>query len=180
MMSLTKTQNGVLWRMVIGVLIAIAIVTYGSFFNWLSLGSAATVTERLTIAIQSLLLPVVFLVISVGRLAKHRFFTPEDIDSDGYSQDTERAMILQSILQNTLEQFCIASTVYLAWAVIMPADTASVIPLAAVAFSIGRILFFAGYSRGAASRAFGFTLTFYPSVVMLIYIFGHILWQQFS
>lgn len=179
-MSLTEKQNGVLKRMVVGVLIAVAIVASGSFFNWLPLGSAATLIDRLSFAIQYLLLPAAFLVISVGRLAKHRFFTPEDIDGGGYSQDTERAMILQSILQNTLEQFCIASVVYLAWVVIMPADTGSVIPLAAIAFSIGRILFFVGYSKGAAARALGFTLTFYPSVVMLMSIFGYILWQQFS
>jgi hypothetical protein len=176
-MSLTEKQNGVLKRMVVGILIAVAIVASGSFFYSLPLGSVATVTDRLSIAIQYLLLPAAFLIISVGRLARHRFFTPEDIDSGGYSQDTERAMILQSILQNTLEQFCIAAAVYLAWAVIMPAETVSVIPLAAIAFSIGRILFFVGYNRGAAARALGFTMTFYPSVVMLISIVGYILWR---
>ncbi|MBT7110834.1 MAG: MAPEG family protein, partial [Proteobacteria bacterium] len=33
-----------------------------------------------------------------------------------------------------------------------------------------RILFFAGYSGGAPSRAAGFALTFFPSVLMLILI----------
>jgi len=179
-MVLTEKQTGVLKRMVVGIVIAVAIVASGSFINWLPTGSAATLIDRVAIAIQSLLLPAAFLVISVGRMAKQRFFTAQDIDGNGYSEDSGQAVILQSILQNTLEQFCIASAVYLAWAVIMPAETASVIPLAAIAFATGRILFFVDYSNGAAARALGFTLTFYPSVAMLIAIVGYVLWVQIS
>ena len=40
--------------------------------------------------------------------------------------------------------------------------------LAPMLFLIGRITFFAGYARGAATRSFGFALTFYPSVMLLV------------
>jgi hypothetical protein len=112
--------------------------------------------------------PGLFLGLSVGRLARHRFFTPQDIDGGGLTNGTHEARILQSLLQNTLEQFALAFAAYLAWAVIMPVLWLSVVPLAAITFGIGRVLFFAGYKEGAPHRAVGFALTFYPSMVMLV------------
>ena len=44
-----------------------------------------------------------------------------------------------------------------------PDGGALLITLAAM-FGAGRLLFWWGYVRGAAARAFGFALTFYPSV----------------
>jgi uncharacterized membrane protein YecN with MAPEG domain len=120
------------------------------------------------------------LFFTIGRLAKHRFFTPEDIDGGGFSDDSEQARSLQSLLQNTLEQFCIASSVYLAWAVVMPGQTLSVVPLSAIAFCVGRVLFFAGIKGGAPSRALGFALTFYPSVATLICMLGYLFWLELS
>ncbi|MCP4768300.1 MAG: MAPEG family protein [Gammaproteobacteria bacterium] len=179
-MKLTQKQAGVLSRIFVGAIVAIAIVACGSFFNPFFLDSSLGIAERLSLAIQYLLLPVIFLVFSIGRLAKHRFFTPEDIDGGGFSNDSEQARLLQSLLQNTLEQFCIASSVYLAWAAVMPGQTLSVIPLSAIAFSVGRVLFFTGLKGGAPSRALGFALTFYPSVAMLICILSYLFWLEIS
>ena len=77
-------------------------------------------------------------------------------------------MMLQSLLHKRLEQLSMALVVYLAWAIIMPPTTMAVIVFAAMAFAIGRILFFSGYVNGAPSRALDFTLSFYPSVLMLV------------
>ncbi|NEV65116.1 MAPEG family protein [Thiorhodococcus minor] len=179
-MALTEKQTGVLIGIVIGMIIAISIVVAGILWNPFSYALSLTDAERLTVAFKSALLPLLFLVISVARLAKHRFFTPEDIDGGaGFASDSERALVLQTLLQNTLEQFCIAVVVYAAWAVVMPSTWLSVVPLAALAFAVGRILFFGGYAKGAPSRALGFALTFYPSVLMLLGILGFLIWQQF-
>jgi len=59
-----------------------------------------------------------WLAIAVARLARHRFFSDQDIDGG--------------------------------------------------CFSLGRLLFFLGYLRGAAARSLGFTLTFYPTVGLLV------------
>ena len=104
----------------------------------------------------------------------------EDIDAGAAQGGTERAKMLQSLLQNTLEQTVIASLVYLAWAVMMPPRWLSVVPMAAILFSFGRILFFVGYEKGAASRALGFALGFYSSVGMLLCVIGHFLHQLFT
>ena len=74
---------------------------------------------------------------------------------------------IQSIIQNTLEQSLVASMTYLAWSVLMPGNLLSVVPLASIAFGIGRLLFIVGYGYGAPARAVGFTLSFYVTVGML-------------
>jgi len=109
-----------------------------------------------------------WLLISVGRLAGHRFFTPEDIDGGGMSGNTPRAALLQSLVQNTLEQTLLAIIAWGAWLWLGPPDRGGLVIVFALAFAAGRILFFAGYSHGAPFRALGFTLTFYPSVALYL------------
>ncbi len=166
-MAIDDKQKGVLRGMLIGAAFALAITILGSWLNPLSFQSNLSAFARLSIAIKASLVPAIFLAISIGRLAKHRFFTPEDIDGGGLTHATDQAKLLQSLLQNTLEQFALASVSYCAWAIVMPSVWLSVVPLAAIAFAIGRIMFFIGYKHGAASRSIGFTLAFYTSVAML-------------
>jgi uncharacterized membrane protein YecN with MAPEG domain len=106
--------------------------------------------------------------VCIARLAKHRFFTPEDIHGSALTTGTERARLLQSLLQNTLEQSALAVPVYVAICALGPLRVLSVVPVAAAMFLVGRVFFFAGYAKGAPSRAFGFALTFYPTVILLL------------
>jgi len=50
----------------------------------------------------------------------------------------------------------------------MPLSWLRAIPVAAVLFVTGRILFARGYERGAPGRATGFGLTAYPTFGMLV------------
>jgi MAPEG family len=125
-------------------------------------------TSRVTLASWALLLPAATLFVCIARLAKHRFFTPEDIHGGALTNGTERAKLLQSLLQNTLEQFCLALPIYIATSIIAPASLLPVVPAAAAMFLVGRLSFFAGYATGAPSRAYGFALTFYPTVLLLL------------
>jgi len=117
---------------------------------------------------------VVCLVVNIAMVANHRFFTPDDIDGGGLSVGTARVRLLQSMLQNTLEQTVLAMAVHLIWASVMPANWQAAIPAAALLFAIGRVLFWHGYAKGAPSRALGFGLTFYPSAAMLALIIGRL------
>jgi hypothetical protein len=175
-MSLTEKQVGVLKGMIVGASISVCIVIFGSYLNPFGYSESLNVIGRLGIAVSSCVIPTVFLGASIGRLAKHRFFTPEDIDGGGLSTGTQQANILQSLLQNTFEQTLLATLVYSAWSIVMPATWLSVVPIAALSFGVGRLLFFRGYKGGAASRAIGFTLSFYPSIIMLIGIVGFLIW----
>ena len=180
-MALTKKQTGVLIGMAIGMAISLNIILVGAWYNPFSFSASSSLTTRLATAIAWSVLPALFLVASVARLAKHRFFTPEDIDGGGgLSHDSKQALLLQTLLQNTLEQLLIAIVIYPAWAVMMPADWMSVVPLAAISFAIGRVLFFSGYKSGAPSRSLGFALTFYPTALMLITIIGRVVWKNLA
>ena len=110
---------------------------------------------RLAWGLQWAVLPILTLMISVMRVANHRFSTPEDIDGSGLTIGTSRMLVLRAILQNTLEQSVLAVAAYLIWAAVMPHSWLRAIPVAAVLFVVGRILFASGYERGAAGRATG-------------------------
>ncbi|HEY0412235.1 MAG TPA: MAPEG family protein [Allosphingosinicella sp.] len=105
-----------------------------------------------------------WLLVCVGRLAAHRFFTAEDIDGGGVRGNSAKAALLQAVLQNTLEQAVPAALAYAAWLWLGPPGDGARVALFALYFGAGRLLFFAGYARGAPWRALGFTLTFYPTV----------------
>ena len=167
-MSLTDKQQGVLKGIVTGAVIVVFGLATAVAFNPVSIAPGVTVSERIVFALKADLLLSICLAISIARLARHRFFTPEDIDGGGLTHGTLQANVLQSTLQNTLEQTVLAVLVHTIWAVVMPLSWLPAIPAAAIMFLCGRILFFRGVTGGAPSRALGFALTFYPSVLMLV------------
>ncbi|MGJ3260428.1 MAG: MAPEG family protein [Rhodospirillales bacterium] len=116
------------------------------------------------------------LIVAIGNLARHRFFTPADIDGGGLTAGTERARVFQAVLQNTLEQAVIAVMAHLFWAAVMPFGAQAALPVAALLFVVGRICFAAGYAGGAGARAFGFALTFYPTVILTVSAFAWMIW----
>ena len=143
----------------------------------LILSPEAALEKRIAFALGADAFIALWLAISIGLLARHRFFTPEDIDGGGLTQGTETANVLQATLQNTLEQTVLAVLVHLAWAVLMPMAWMSAIPAAVVLFLCGRVTFIRGYRGGAPSRAIGFALTFYPSVLMIVIMAGYAAWR---
>ena len=92
---------------------------------------------------------------------------------------SNQAKVLQSILQNTLEQIVLAFGVYMAWCALMPISWLFVVPLCSVLFTVGRLCFIFGYSGGAPARAFGFALTFYSTVVMFVFMAVYIVASLF-
>ncbi len=165
---LTDKQSGVVKGMVSAMLVSIITITAAVLLNPFSLGETQGIAMRLEVLGLSLILPTCMLILCIGRLARFRFFSAVDIDGSGLSPGSEQATLLQSLLQNTLEQLVIAAAVYSAWCFIMPVHWLSAIALCSLAFVVGRICFFAGYHRGAAARAFGFALSFYPTVLLML------------
>ncbi len=172
-MKLSVKQSGVFKGMAAAMLTSILVIWASIVFDPLNYSQINQVLERLTILGLSLILPIFFVIISIGRLAKFRFFSPEDIDGSGLTSGTSEAKILQSLLQNTLEQSVIAFGVYTVWCLLMPGSWLSVIPLCSILFGIGRACFFKGYSKGAPARAFGFALTFYSTAVLFLVLVGY-------
>lgn len=88
---------------------------------------------------------VACLAVNIAMLARHRFFTPEDIDGGGLSKGMAQAQLLQSTLQNTLEQVILALSLHMIWATAMPWSWQAAVPTAAILFLVGRVLFWRGY-----------------------------------
>jgi hypothetical protein len=121
----------------------------------------------------------IWLLISVGRLANHRFFSPADIDGGGLTEGTPKARLLQSLIQNTLEQTMLAIIAYGGWLWLAPEGRRGLAIVCAMLFGLGRLLFFAGYAYGAPFRALGFTLTFYPTVGLYLFLLPAIVSRLF-
>ena len=177
--DLTVKQRGVLKGIIVGATITFVVILGVILVGPMMLSPEATVGERIAFALRVDAFVALWLGISIGLLARHRFFTPEDIDGGGLAQGTETANILQATLQNTLEQTVLAVLVHLAWAVLMPVTWMSAIPAAVVLFLCGRVMFVRSYRSGAPSRAVGFALTYYPSVLMLVFVVGAAVWRAF-
>ena len=166
-MALSGKQKGVL-RGMASVVALVAIALAGAILlrpdALLPVGSS--LEGRLAWAAAWLILPALCLLVVIGRLAGHRFRTPQDIDGSGLTSGSEDAHVAQAVIQNTLEQTVLAALVYGAYCAAMPRGWLAAIPAAAVLFVLGRILFAAGYRRGAAGRALGFALTFYATAAL--------------
>ncbi|HEX8602619.1 MAG TPA: MAPEG family protein [Pseudoduganella sp.] len=165
--SLTAAQRGVVRGMAAGVVITIIVLGVGALIQPSGF-LLDNPSGRMQVAAIASLAPTLALAVCIARLAAHRFKTPEDLDGGGLTAGTGKARVLQALLQNTLEQLALALPVYAAWSLLGPPHRLNMVLAASFLFLAGRLLFFRGYQRGAAGRAFGFALTFYPTVALLV------------
>ena len=166
--ALTDKQKGVVRNVIPAAVLTVVGLCGVSLLLPVSILPTDEPGARLTWALQWALLPVLTLMVSIMRVANHRFSTPADIDGSGFAEGTPEVRVLRAVLQNTLEQAVLAVAAYATWAAAMPHGWLRVIPIAAVLFVCGRVLFARGYARGAPGRATGFGLTAYPTFGMLI------------
>jgi MAPEG family len=167
-MALDSTQTGVVRGMAAAVAIAAGVFLFAYLAQWPNVANQIDLGSRLKLAALATLAPTTALFVCIARLAKHRFSTPQDIQGSALPNGTDRARLLQALLQNTLEQAVLAVPVYFCAALIYPKTLLPLVVCSAALFVVGRLLFFRGYAGGATSRAAGFGLTFYPSVALLI------------
>ena len=166
-MELTEKQRGVVRGVIPAALLSLVGLCGVSLLLPVSALPVDEPGARLAWALQWSLLPILTLMVAIGRVANLRFYTPEDIDGAGLTDGTPQARLHRAILQNTLEQAVLAVAAYAIWAVVMPHGWLRCIAVAALLFVAGRLLFARGYTRGAPGRALGFGLTAYPTFGML-------------
>lgn len=109
--------------------------------------------------------PGLFLLLVIGRLAQRRFFDDFLIDGGAYPVGTA-ADIDQRVLQNSLEQVCLALCIWPLAGFVLGAGVPLVLGLA---FLPARLAFWIGYHRAPPLRAFGFAATFYPTVLTALW-----------
>jgi len=115
----------------------------------------------------------------IGNVARLRFFSQDNVDAGSGDPSTSspfRSSI--AVLQNTIEQGVLAVIAYAAAALTL-SDASAMMIAATVLFSIGRMLFWAGYRRGAEARALGFGLTFYPTAGIIVTLLADIVRRFF-
>lgn len=168
-MALTNDQTGVLR----GMLLAIAVTFFAGVWAILSSNpwiEANSFEARILLIAHSFIPVALCLLVSIAALARQRFFEPQDIDAMAASGGTQKAAMMSAIIQNTLEQSALAALVYTISALMLPAGWTDAVFWASILFLIGRIFFALGYRKGARSRAFGFAITFYPTIGLCLLI----------
>lgn len=160
-MSFSATQRGVM----LGA--AAAAIWTGAVFA-LAPGWITPIGTPLELAVKWLCLPALSLLVMIGRMANMRFLHAELIDGQDGSAGSA-ADLAQRVLRNTTEQCVLVALAWPALAIQLAPAQAGLFPALAVTFLIGRAAFMLGYAKGAAGRAFGFGLTFYPTVVVVIW-----------
>ncbi|HZD26512.1 MAG TPA: MAPEG family protein [Alphaproteobacteria bacterium] len=174
-MALDGAQRGVLRGMMSALVLSLVLLLASIVWQPAFLVPLAPPAERLAATLRWDAAVLACLILAIGSLARHRFFTPADIDGSGLTTATEHARVLQAVLHNTLEQAVIAVLAHLLWSVATPPGWQAAIPVAVLLFVIGRACFALRYSAGAAARAFGFALTFYPTVILTVIALGTLL-----
>lgn len=153
-------QRGVVLRMELALAAAVAGMAAALYAGRADV--PPDMAGRLAMAVKAGLVPAIWLAATIGDVARRRFLSPDGIDGGDVSALTGA----RSVLQNTLEQAALTWPVWLAVAFFMDRPASLLIALAGL-FSLGRLLFWTGWRRGAVARAFGFGLTFYPTVAAL-------------
>ncbi len=121
---------------------------------------------RLQSALRADLFVIVWLAAAIANVARMRFFSGSDIAGSASEMGSEKVRQANAILQNTFEQVGLAIVTHLVVAATFDRSIAPIQTLVCL-FAVGRLLFWIGYRHGARGRAFGFALTFYPSVLAL-------------
>ena len=173
--SFKQEQRGVAFGMGAAASLAIISLTAALVLSP-SNANALPLPDRLKLALTCDLFVVVWLAIAIGNVARLRFFSAQDIAGSAFTEQSQRVRVASAFLQNTLEQVTLAVPVHLALACLVEGTT-YVFPVLAALFSLGRLLFWIGYEHGARARAFGFALSFYPSLGALFFAFCSVLWS---
>lgn len=119
---------------------------------------------RLAFTMRTDVLLFAWLGAAIADVARQRFFSAHDIGGSAQGDASPAMRRANAVLQNTLEQTVFAFGSHLALAAHLPSRWMVVLPGLTGLFCLGRALFWIGYRGGAAARAFGFALTFYPSL----------------
>lgn len=162
--TFASQQRGVLTGMAGGFAASLIVIIGGHFVYPPSVPVSDAVPDRLTCYLPYLALMAAPLIVAIGDIARHRFLDPETIDGAVQSADPAFSR-KRAVLQNHVEQAVLAVMVHFALLACLPYDWLNIVPLMAVWWTITRFVFASTYSRGAASRAFGFAASFYPNIV---------------
>jgi len=160
------------WQVAGGMIAAVCLIALIGGSLWYGLEGrlfvivdrSLTLADRLSYVAKWSLLPAACVMAGIAMMANIRFFT-QSIDPISGAED--RALkIWRAFTQNSLEQAFLFIVGAMAFACITYQYWLRLIPVFAILFVIGRIIFVIGYLIKPAYRATGFAMTFYPTVFL--------------
>jgi hypothetical protein len=161
-------QRGVIRGVILALLFGTVVLLAGYLFVPFPWHGYANVGERIALALRIDIIVFAWLIAAVANVGTGRFFSRDDIQGAGFYPPSERIAIPVAILQNTLEQTVMAVGAHLILATMLVGQELVLLPLLALLFCVGRAAFWLGYRGGAGQRAFGFALTFYPTLIAYV------------
>lgn len=160
-------QNAVLRSMALALILCLLVLILALFADpFGTLGY--TLLERVSVAATCLIAPILAMLGAIGLSAGQRFFSAPDIDAAARPEESPQMRMAAAITRNTMEQSLLAALVYIFAAIHLPSYFLDAIPLSAILFMVGRMLFVRGYARGAAGRALGFELSFGSTLTLFL------------
>ncbi len=127
----------------------------------------AELVDRLAFALQVSLFALIWVLVGVMLVSTGRRKSVEDVGGSAAGPPSAKIAVQVAFLQNTLEQAVLAVGAYLVLATRLSGPALSLLVTAVILFGVGRLLFLRGYQRdhrGAKGRAFGMTLTMWPTL----------------
>lgn len=128
--------------------------------------------ERLAFAAQAGMFVLLWVLVGVMMVSLGRRYSAADIGGSAAGPPSPELAVKVAFLQNTLEQAVLAFGAYLALASLLGGAWLALIAVSVVLFAVGRILFYAGYRKGARGRALGMVLTMMPTIVLYMLVIG--------
>jgi hypothetical protein len=128
-----------------------------------------TIGDRLALVIKDAVFAILPAVIAIGIAAGQRL-NPNNFVGQTTKPNSALDINTRFIL-NTFEQFILFFIANAGLAVYCPLEEARTLPILTAIFLLGRMLFWIGYHYNPYMRAFGFGLTFWPTVVAYTWLF---------
>jgi uncharacterized membrane protein YecN with MAPEG domain len=163
--DMAAEERGIRRGTTIALLVTVAAFAAAYWFLPRVMDLPTALPDRLAYAALWWAVPGLVLLTAILMVSTTRRFSAADIGGQAAGPPSEKLAIKAAFLQNTLEQTVAAGAFYFALAALAGGAWMALLPVAAILFVTGRMLFFAGYRRGARGRSLGMALTMFPTVL---------------
>lgn len=143
------------------------LIYLGLGYHYIHIENILTKGHRLAFALHWDIFIAATILVAILNVGARRF-RGNEAALDG--EQTAELRLPLAFLSNTMEQALVTVLVHLGLAVTLPSDALQLIPLLAILFVLGRLLFYFGYRHKAAWRALGFSMSILPATVGCIYV----------
>ena len=162
---------------VVAIAVSAAVIVIGCNYVIFKMPPLPTVADRMVFTLRWLCLSILPLVVGIIFVGHLRFIIIQTPKGDTSSLLQEALEGHSYCLQDTFLQTFIHSVIMLSLSTFLEEHAMKMMPILTVLFILGRLSFWIGYVHRPLARAFGFILTFFPTVLSLGYCIVRLLWK---